>query len=121
MKNKNKISDAQLLQQEKKRLQNICALQEAKLHAHIQEFRSHSFSMVMHSFLPFETGTNNKVISMVGLLNETIIPALFGISFGKEKGDTSGNLMKLIRTMMISLSFKLLKKIFSKKPQETTE
>jgi len=115
MKNKNKISDAQLLQIEKQRLKEICALHEAKLKAHIVELRDHSFNMAMHSVLPFETGTRNKIIGVIELMNETVFPVLFGISFGKEKGTLTKNFMKLAQGMMIALSFKVFRKIFSRK------
>ncbi len=64
-KNKNKLSDAQLLQIEKKRLKEICELHEAKLKAHIEELRHHSFRMVMRSVLPFQAGTNHQRASVV--------------------------------------------------------
>ena len=121
MKNKNKISDAQLLQLEKKRLKEICLLHEARLKAHVEELRDHSFRMVMHSLLPFKTRTNNKIVNVIELLNKTIFPGLFGISFGKEKGGIPKNLMKVMQSMMIALSFKVLRKIFSKNRQRKTE
>ena len=118
---KNKLSDAQLLQIEKKRLKEICELHEAKLKAHIEELRHHSFRMAMRSVLPFEAGTQNKIIGVLQLLNKTVLPSLLGISFSKEKGSLTKNLLKMLRGMVIALAFKFFRKIFSGKRQKATE
>lgn len=114
-KNKNKISDVVLLQTEKKRLKEICEVQEEKLKAHVEELRNHSFEMVLHSILPFEIKTQNKIIGVLELLNETILSPLFGISFGKENKNRNQLLLKLMQTVVIALSVKFFRRIFSKK------
>ena len=121
MKNKNKLSEVQLLQIEKKRLQEICKLYEAKIKEDIQELRHHSFQMAMNSILPFGHETKGKVINGMELLNRTLLPLLFGVSFGKGKGDRARNILKLLRPIVIALSFKLFRKLFSKRKQRRTE
>ncbi|HYV91296.1 MAG TPA: hypothetical protein VE978_05920 [Chitinophagales bacterium] len=108
-------------------MKEICALHEAKLKAHLAELRDHPFKMAIHSIFPFETGNKNsqspadKVIGMIHLLNKTVFPVLFGMSFGKEKGSLPKNLLKLARPIMIALSLKVLRKIFSKNKRKETE
>ncbi len=118
MKNKNKLSDVQLLQIEKKRLQEICVLYEAKMKAHIEELRHDSFNMAMHSILPFEDGTKSKAIRVIKLLNKTLLPLFFGVSFGKGKGNWTRTILKLMRPVLIALSFKLFRKIFAKRKRK---
>lgn len=114
MKNK-RMSDMELLQLEKQHLKEICALQEERLKAHLEQFRNHSFRMAINSILPFEGGTKSKVVFVLQLLNEKIFPALFGISFGRGRGGLVKNVMKLTQAAIISSSFKLFQKIFRRK------
>ena len=120
MKNKSNLSEAQLLQIEKTRLKEICVQHEANLKAHLLELRDHSFNMAMHSALPFEGGTKNKIIRVIQLLNKTVFPLFFGISFGKEKGSLPGNLLKIARPIVIALLFKAFRKLFSKSKRKGT-
>lgn len=118
MKNERQMSDIELLQIEKRRLKKICAVQEEKLLGHLEQFRHHSFRMAINSILPFEASTKNKVVFGLQVLNEQILPLLFGISFGRKRGSLLKNVMKLGQAAMISVSFKFFQKIFRRKKPE---
>ena len=119
MKNKRQMSDVELLQIEKQRLKQICALQEQKLTGHLEQFRHHSFRMAMNSILPFEAGTKSKVVFVLQLLNDKILPLLFGVSFGRGRGGLIKGVTKLTQAFLISWSFKFFQKIFRRKKPVT--
>ena len=118
MKSKQRMSHVELLQIEKQRLKQICALQEQKLTGHLEQFRNHSFRMAINSILPFEAGTKSKVVFALQVLNDKVLPLLFGVSFGRGRGGLLKNVAKLGQALLISSSFKFFQKIFRRKKPE---
>lgn len=119
MKNNQQRNDAELLRMEKQRLKEICSFQEQKLKGHIEQFRNHSLRMAMNSILPFEAGTKSKVVFALQLLNDKILPLLFGVSFGRGRGGLIKSVTKLTQAVLISSSFKFFQKIFRRKKPVT--
>ena len=112
------VHDMRSLQMEKQRLIALCELQEHKLKAHSQSLQQNYMKMAMNSIIPFKGETKNKVSGAIELLNESILPALFGNLFNR-RNDVTKNLMKIAQTVLISYSFKFFKNILSKKKKAT--
>ena len=70
--------------------------------------------------LPFEKSTREKVIYVMSFVNKHVLPNLFGISFGKGKNDWKQNLIRLSQAAMIAITFRILKKIFSRKAKKSS-
>jgi hypothetical protein len=118
---KSKLSETQLLQMEKTRLKTIVKEQEEKLRAHLGELREHSFDMALNTILPFGFDTNHKIKSLLTLVNESILPALFGISFGKKHAGTNKNLIRILQGLIITITYRLFSKFFGRKRKSDAE
>jgi len=108
MKNKIRISDMDTLLREKQRLQTLCESQESVLLNHVHELQQNYKSMALYSVLPFKPDTNNKVVKVLGMIGENVLPVV-GLPF---KG---GGLVRMIQGLVIGQSFRMIRKLLAKR------
>lgn len=121
MAKKTKSYDIISMQREKQRLMHKCAAYENKLLGHLDTLRHNPVRMAINSILPFGEGTKDGVIKGLSLFNDTLLPVILGATFKKGKDSWSRNLMQMAQAVVITYSFKLLKKILAKKKAKTSE
>ena len=116
-----KVNDLRTLQMEKERLQMQCELHEVKIKTHLREFTHDFDKLFIQTVLPFEKETNEKVDGLLEIINRYIFSIFTGSSWNEGKNSFNRRMIKSLQAVLISISFRLLRKIFSNKTGKEKE
>src|SRR5262245_51658442 len=119
MSDKAKLSDAVMLQMEKKRLSEICLAEEEKIKILIGEFRERPVhTMLQTIFTSDSSEPKNKITQLFQVLGLVALPLAFRFMTRRNDSHVRTNLLRLSQSVLVALAVRLFRK---KKKQSREE